>query len=35
VGLGGRLDATNVSERDVNVITSIGTDHQDRLGSDR
>lgn len=35
VGLGGRLDATNVSERDVNVITSVGTDHQDRLGSDR
>ena len=35
VGLGGRLDATNVSERDVNVITNVGLDHQDRLGLDR
>lgn len=33
VGLGGRLDATNVVEPAVAVITSIGHDHMDRLGS--
>ncbi len=33
VGLGGRLDASNVVENDVAVITSIGLDHQDLLGS--
>jgi dihydrofolate synthase/folylpolyglutamate synthase len=32
VGLGGRLDATNVVEQDVSVITSIGLDHQEFLG---
>jgi dihydrofolate synthase / folylpolyglutamate synthase len=33
VGLGGRLDATNVFESpEITVITSIGLDHQDRLG---
>ncbi len=32
VGLGGRLDATNVVDADVSVVTSIGLDHQDRLG---
>ena len=32
VGLGGRLDATNVIERDVTVITSVGMDHQQWLG---
>ena len=32
VGLGGRLDATNVIDSDVAVITSIGLDHQDWLG---
>jgi dihydrofolate synthase/folylpolyglutamate synthase len=32
VGLGGRLDATNIVEQDVSVITSIGFDHQDFLG---
>jgi len=32
VGLGGRLDATNVVEQDVSVITSIGMDHQQFLG---
>ena len=32
VGLGGRLDATNVVEQDVSVITSIGWDHQEFLG---
>lgn len=33
VGLGGRLDATNVSEPIISVITSIGLDHQNQLGS--
>ncbi len=33
VGLGGRLDAVNVVEPDVAVVTSIGLDHQDWLGS--
>ncbi len=32
VGLGGRLDATNVVTPRVSVITSIGLDHTDRLG---
>jgi len=32
VGLGGRLDATNVIEPIVSVITSIGFDHMDVLG---
>ncbi len=35
VGLGGRLDAVNVVDADVAVITSIGLDHQDWLGSTR
>src|SRR6185436_7462338 len=33
VGLGGRLDATNIVRQDVSVITSIGMDHQEFLGS--
>src|SRR5712671_3867527 len=33
VGLGGRLDATNVIRQDVSVITSIGFDHQEFLGN--
>src|SRR5262249_51380243 len=33
VGLGGRLDATNIVEQDVSVITSIGIDHQEFLGN--
>jgi len=33
VGLGGRLDATNVLKQDVSVITSIGLDHQQFLGN--
>jgi dihydrofolate synthase/folylpolyglutamate synthase len=33
VGLGGRLDATNIVQQDVSVITSIGLDHQEFLGS--
>jgi dihydrofolate synthase/folylpolyglutamate synthase len=32
VGLGGRLDATNVLVQDVSVITSIGRDHMEHLG---
>ncbi|MEH8020326.1 bifunctional tetrahydrofolate synthase/dihydrofolate synthase [Rheinheimera metallidurans] len=35
VGLGGRLDATNIVAPDVSVITTIGLDHQDWLGNDR
>jgi len=35
VGLGGRLDATNMVESDISVITTIGIDHIDWLGSDR
>lgn len=34
VGLGGRLDAVNVVDADVAVITSIGIDHVDWLGDD-
>lgn len=33
VGMGGRLDATNIVKPLVGVITSIGLDHTDRLGS--
>jgi len=32
VGLGGRLDATNVIEPEVSVITSISRDHEEYLG---
>lgn len=32
VGLGGRLDATNVVDPDVSVITTIALDHQEYLG---
>lgn len=35
VGLGGRLDAVNVLDADVAVITSIGLDHADWLGRTR
>ena len=34
VGLGGRLDATNLIDCDVGVVTSIALDHADWLGSD-
>jgi dihydrofolate synthase/folylpolyglutamate synthase len=34
VGLGGRLDATNIVDHDVSVITSLAIDHVDWLGSD-
>ncbi len=33
VGMGGRLDATNTSQPDISVITSIDYDHQAILGS--
>jgi len=35
VGLGGRLDAVNIIDADVAVITSIALDHQDWLGDNR
>jgi dihydrofolate synthase/folylpolyglutamate synthase len=35
VGLGGRLDAVNLVDADVALITAIGLDHQDWLGPDR
>ncbi|OCG15617.1 bifunctional tetrahydrofolate synthase/dihydrofolate synthase [Gilliamella sp. Fer2-1] len=35
VGLGGRLDATNIVDADVAVVTTIGIDHVDYLGETR
>ncbi len=35
VGLGGRLDAVNVIDADIALITGIGIDHVDWLGHDR
>ncbi len=35
VGLGGRLDATNIIDADAAVITTVAMDHMDWLGSDR
>jgi len=35
VGLGGRLDAVNVVDADVAVLTSIDIDHEEWLGADR
>ncbi|UMX54957.1 hypothetical protein MJ524_20395 [Escherichia coli] len=35
VGLGGRLDATNIVDADVAVVTSIALNHTDWLGPDR
>ena len=35
VGLGGRLDAVNMVDADVAVITTVDLDHQDWLGEDR
>jgi dihydrofolate synthase/folylpolyglutamate synthase len=35
VGLGGRLDAVNLMDADVAVVTSVDLDHMDWLGSDR
>ena len=33
VGLGGRLDATNIIDSDLSIITTIDLDHQDFLGT--
>lgn len=35
VGLGGRLDAVNLVDADVSVITTVDIDHADWLGNDR
>ncbi|MBL8255815.1 dihydrofolate synthase/folylpolyglutamate synthase [Pseudoxanthomonas japonensis] len=35
IGLGGRLDAVNIVDPDVAVITTVDIDHTDWLGSDR
>ncbi|MFT7490873.1 MAG: dihydrofolate synthase/folylpolyglutamate synthase [Pseudohongiellaceae bacterium] len=35
VGLGGRLDAVNIVDADIAVVTSIDVDHEEWLGSDR
>lgn len=35
VGLGGRLDAVNIVDADLAIITSISLDHESWLGSDR
>jgi len=35
VGLGGRLDAVNIVDADISVITNIDIDHEEWLGSDR
>lgn len=34
VGLGGRLDAANIVDADIAIVTSIALDHEDWLGSD-
>ena len=35
VGLGGRLDATNIIDSDLAMVTSIGLDHMEYLGDNR
>ena len=35
VGLGGRLDAVNVVEPDISILTNVELDHQDWLGNNR
>ncbi|NGY06219.1 bifunctional tetrahydrofolate synthase/dihydrofolate synthase [Solimonas terrae] len=35
VGLGGRLDAVNIIDADVALLTNVGLDHQDWLGDSR
>ncbi len=35
VGLGGRLDAVNIIDADLSVVTNIGLDHTDWLGNSR
>ena len=34
IGLGGRLDAVNIVDPDIAIVTSVALDHQDWLGSD-
>ncbi len=34
VGLGGRLDAVNIVDADVSIVTTVDLDHQDWLGND-
>jgi dihydrofolate synthase / folylpolyglutamate synthase len=34
VGLGGRLDATNIVTPDVTIVTNVGLDHEEYLGHD-
>ncbi|WP_456270025.1 bifunctional tetrahydrofolate synthase/dihydrofolate synthase [Kushneria sp. AK178] len=34
VGLGGKLDATNIIDADVGIVTSVALDHADFLGTD-
>ena len=35
IGLGGRLDAVNIIDGDLSIITSVGIDHEEYLGPDR
>jgi dihydrofolate synthase / folylpolyglutamate synthase len=35
VGVGGRLDATNIIDADLSIITTVDIDHQEYLGDDR
>ncbi len=35
VGLGGRLDAVNIMDADISILTSVAIDHIDWLGDDR
>lgn len=35
VGLGGRLDATNIIDADISVVTSVDLDHENYLGNTR
>ena len=35
VGLGGRLDAVNIMDADISILTSVAIDHTDWLGDDR
>lgn len=35
VGMGGRLDAVNLIDADVSVLTGVGLDHMEHLGPDR
>ncbi len=35
VGMGGRLDATNIIDADLAIVTTVDLDHQDLLGADK